>query len=427
MAMRSSAGSYGGDVDDVIGRSRFTPWRVGIAIAVTLFLLIGLIISGNLFQNVNADEVVCIQSPIAGDLVWYSTPGIKWQGLGTVTVYPKRSIYEFQTKVRFNDGGHADMKGSIQYEMPLDNEHLTAIHVRFGSAEAVQRQLVQTVVNKSVYMTGPIMSSKESYAEKRNQLIYFVEDQVENGVYQTKQREERTKDPLTNVERTVTVVEIALGKDGRPLRQEEAVLTGFGIRPFNFAITSLDYDQTVEAQITQQQQIVMDVQTAIAESKKAEQRALTAAKQGEATATEAKWKQEAEKAKAVVIAEQDKKVAELGAEKRLAVASLDAAAAEQYRLKKLREAEGDSTYKRQVMAADGALEQKLQALVLINERYAKALATYQGAWVPSVMMGGSGSSAATPAVDLITLLTAQAAKQLAVDLVPRAPVQGGGG
>src|SRR5262249_46634539 len=153
-------------------------------------------------------------------------------------------IYAFEDTVRFNDGGHAQMVGSIQYELPLDADHLSAIHARFGSQDALANQLIKTVVDKSVYMTGPLMSSKESYAEKRNALIWYVEDQVNDGVYRTLQREQRVKDPITDQEKTITVVEIVL-KNGMPDRQEEAVLKSFAIKPFNFSITQLKYDDQV--------------------------------------------------------------------------------------------------------------------------------------------------------------------------------------
>jgi len=53
----------------------------------------------------------------------------------------------------------------------------------------------------------------------------------------------------------------------------------------------------------------MDVATAMANSRKAEQDALTVAKQGEAAAAKAKWAQEAVKAQAVTQAQQEKEVA----------------------------------------------------------------------------------------------------------------------
>ncbi|MCA9773783.1 MAG: hypothetical protein KC466_15305 [Myxococcales bacterium] len=378
-----------------------------IGLVVLLALAVGgYFVYDKIVERLDAEEVMVVQSPIIGKLTWYTSPGLKWQGLGKVTRYPKRSIYTFNIPVRFNDGGHANMIGSIQWEMPTDEENLRALHVRFGSADAIQRQLIETITNKAAYMTGPLMSSKESYAEKRNDLISYVEDQISNGVYKTRQKEVKTTDIMTGTEKTVTVVEIAM-ENGLPVRQEEAVLKRFGIRPFNFSIETLKYDDIVERQIQQQQEIFMDVQTAIADAKKAEQRAITVAKQGEASAAEAKWKQEVIKAKAVTEAEQQLEVARLGAQ-----------AAEQYKAEQLLRADGDATYKREVMQADGALQQKLEALVAINKAYAQAIENHQGPWVPNIVMGGGTQSqgGASQAVGLVDLLTAKAAKDLSLDL-----------
>src|SRR3989338_11194286 len=284
---------------------------------IVIFLFMGLMISMKIWEHLDADRIMVVQKPFSGELTWYITPGTKWQGFGKITTYPRRSIYNFETQVRFNDGGHGTMKGSIQYEMPLSIENLTELHIKFGSPTAIQKQLIETVTNKSAYMTGPLMSSKESYAEKRNDLIRYVEDQVVHGVYRTTSKEAKIKDQITGTDKTVTIVEIVM-KNGVPERQEEPVLTVFGIRPFNFTITSLPYDETVEAQIKQQQVIAMDVQTAIADAKKAEQRTITVSEQGKANAAEAKWKQEGLKATEVTLAQQ-----------KLEVATLEAKAAEQ--------------------------------------------------------------------------------------------------
>lgn len=152
----------------------------------------------------------------------------------------------------------------------------------------------------------------------------------------------------------------------------------------------------------------MDVQTAIADAKKAEQRTITVSEQGKATAAEAKWKQEAEKAKEVVLAQQ-----------KLEVATLDAKAAEQTKLKEVLLGEGEATRKRLVMEADGALEKKLDAMIRINERYAQAIENYKGDWVPNFVMGSSQAGisnvAGSGAMELIQLLTAKTARDLSVD------------
>jgi hypothetical protein len=374
--------------------------KVVVAIIVCLVALWSLF---QIFQVNNANEIMVVQSPFKGTLTWYTDAGVKWQGFGKVSKYPKREIYEFKTSVRFNDGGHGTMLGSVSYELPLDKANLDNIHMKFGNIKALESQLVATVVNKAIYMTGPLMSSKESFAEKRNSLIQYVEDQIQNGVYKTTSSEVKAIDQMTGVEKTVTRVDI-VEKDGIPLRQEDAAMSVFGLKTFNFAINELPYDPAIENQIKQQQQITMDVQTSIADAKKAEQNAITVAKQGEANAAKAKWEQEVIKARAVTESQQ-----------KMEVASLDMKAAEFKKSEQILLGQGEAERKKLVMSADGALDKKLEAYKEVNLAYAKAIATYTGNWVPSVVMG-DGAKSAGGAQDLISMLNAKTALDLGLDM-----------
>ena len=367
--------------------------------------LVLIVLSFKVFENVNADEILIVQSPWAGTLTAHTSAGVKFQGFGKITSYYKLDTYEFEIPVRFNDGGHGTIHGSINYELPFDNEHLFMLHSKYGSQKAIQKQLVEVVTNKCVYMTGPLMSSKESYAEKRTSLITFIEDQISYGVYATIQREVKTRDPITGNEKTVTIVEIMKDSSGMPKRQEEAVLLSYGIKTSNFAVSQLPYDATVENQIKDQQKINMDVQTAMADAKKAEQNVITITKNGEASAAQAKWEQEVIKAKEVTAAQQ-----------RQEVAKLDMQAAEYTKKKEILLGEGEATRKRLVMQADGALNPKLAAVVEITKNWAENLGKFQGNLVPSVIMGGGSGAQSTSVNDLINLITAQTAKQVGVDL-----------
>jgi regulator of protease activity HflC (stomatin/prohibitin superfamily) len=315
-----------------------------VAMALAAIVLVAILLSlGSIAENLDAKQVMVIQSPVAGDLNWYTTSGVKWQGFGKVTLYNRRSQYWFSAKddqgektndsikIRFNDGGHAQISGGISWEMPLDEAHLTAIHQKFGSQAAIEQQLIGTIIEKSIYMTGPIMSSKESYAERRNELLNLIEDQIQNGVYLTRTVQEKAKDPLTGEVKTIAKVELVVDKDGKPKRAEESPLQEFGIKVFNLSINEVKYDEQVEDQISQQQKLTMEVQIAMADAKKAEQEALTTKKQGEATAAKAEWEQKTIMAKEVTRAEQEKKVAETLAAQKLAVAELDAKAAAQFK------------------------------------------------------------------------------------------------
>lgn len=381
---------------------------IGVVITVVVFFS-----SFQLVENVDAGEIIVIQSVRTGNLTWYTTPGPKFQGFGSVTRYKKRSIYNFDAKIRFNEGGHATLQGSMQWEMPLANEQLTEIHSKFGSNDAVAKQLIEVVSDKSIFMTGPLLSSTESYAEKRPNLIYWVEDQITNGVYQNTLKVTKQKDPITGEEKTVTVADIATDSGGKALRQEPGQLSVYGIHSSNFAITDIKYDDKVEAQIGLQQDNIMAVQTAIAQSRKAEQDALTTEQQGKAIAAKAKWEQEAVKAKAVTEAQQN-----------FEVAKLDADQAEQEKRANILRGEGEARRKQLVMTADGALEQKLAAWVSAQQAWAEAASKYQGAWVPSVVMGGMGGQSINGATGLMDLMMSKYARDLSLDLSPSRQVAG---
>lgn len=414
-----------------------SPRRVTIALFLTILGGLFVALSGKFWEQVQADKYTVIQSPVAGQLDWYTSPGLAWQGFGDVTVYTQRGTFNFAEKgipVQFNDGGHGTIFGSIQYELPSDKEALTALHRKYSSQERVAKDLIETVINASIYLSGTLMSSKESYAEKRNDLVHYVTDQVQNGIYKTRQKVEWIKDPITNVDKQVVTAEIIRDSENHPVRQEESPLLRYKVRAFNFTIYKLPYDGVVEAQIKQQQQIAMDVQTSIAEKVKAEQQALTAEQQGRANATKTKWEQEAIKAREVTKAEQekqvqetnaarDKNVAEIQAKQRLLVADFDRQAAEQTKLQHIALGQGEAERKRLVLEADGALQQKLDAWVQVNRTYADAVRGSQ--WVPTVVFNGVGSTqqAAGGAQELIGLLTAKTAKDFALDLGIRAQQQ----
>jgi regulator of protease activity HflC (stomatin/prohibitin superfamily) len=385
--------------------------------AVAILAIVLIFASFNIFESNDADEIMVVQS-LSGDLTWHMTPGnFKWQGFGKVTKYQKRSQFWFSEKddqgtemnqaisVRFNDGGHGSVSGSIAWEMPVDEQHLVMLHTKYGSQQAIEQQLVRTIVEKSVYMTGPLMSSKESYAERRNELIRFIEDQIENGVYKTRSYQVQDKDPLSGSPRTLTVVDVLKGKDGTFERQDESPLAVFGVKTFNLSINNVGYDENVEKQIQAQQQAIMQIQTASAKAREAEQQAITAEQNGRAEAAKAKWEQEVIKAKMVTEAQQ-----------KLEVATLETKTAGQYKQKRILEAEADAEYKRKIIIADGALTQKLETYQAVMTAFAENIGKQK--WVPDVIFEGSGAGKGSynSATALIDMLSVKTAKDLALDL-----------
>lgn len=369
----------------------------------------------NSVEMLDSTEIMVIQYP-NGTLLAAVEPGWYAQWFGSVTKYPLRSQFSFSSaldqgeakdqslKLRFNDGGHANISGVVSWEMPIDHEHLIMVHRKFGNIKAVEQQIIRPTLESAAYTSGPLMSSTESAAEKRNLLLQYMQDQAKNGTYQTRTVSLKVPDPLTGVEKTVNAAEIVLS-GGIPVREQESATKVFGINLLPMTINQIKYDDAIESQITQRQVSIQGVQIAQANALKAEQDAITAEKQGQAEAAKAKWAQEAIKAQKITEAEQF-----------LEVATLEAKQAEQYKNKQILEGQGNAEKKRLEMEANGALDQKLEAYVSIQKAYAEAIGNYKGAWVPQIVTGGVGSQAASGAQQMIDLLSVKAAKDLGIDM-----------
>jgi len=389
-----------------------TPNRV---VALALSAILGLVVLFalvSIVETLDATEIMVIQDPWDGDLHWHTTPGIKAQWFGRVTKYHRRSQYWFSedkggvpVHIRFFDGGNAEISGSIAWEMPLDEKTLTKLHTKYGNQSSADDQLLRTIVDKAVYFTGPTMSSKESYSDRRNDLIGLIQDQVNHGVYQTQSVQKREKDEITGLEKIHNAATIMIDKDGNPKRQEVSPLEEFGIRAFNLSIKSVAYDATVEKQIQQQQALTMEVQTAMVTAKKAEQAVITVEKEGQANAAQAKWLQEVIKAKEVTAAQQ-----------RLEVARLDAESAAQEKRKQILLGEGEAERRKLVMSADGALEIKVNAWLESQKVWATAIGAYKGKLVPDVTMGTASANGASTMQSMMELLSVKAARDLSIDM-----------
>lgn len=389
---------------------------VSLAITVVIFIS-AIIIVPQLFTNVDAKNIVVIQH-VGGELTVVTDPGWQWQGMGKITTYSRRDQFSFSSSInqgntsdesiltRFNDGGHANISGTINWAMPLDAKSVIRLHKDFGSTHAIEQQLMRTAVQKVIYNVGPTMSSTESSAEKRPDIPKYIDDQLQNGTYLTKTVATNIKDPVTGEEKSVNLVTIVMDEKGQPARESKSQLTEYGLSLQAVAINDIKYDPVVENQIVERQKATTSVQISIANAKRAEQDKVTTISQGEANAAKAKWEQEVENAKTVAVANA-----------KVLIADASVKEAEAFKKAEILRGEGEAQRKALVMAADGQLDKKLEALVKINSMYADAIKGAQpGAWSPSVVMGGQSGAPASRATDLVDLMTAKTAKDLGVDM-----------
>ncbi len=395
--------------------------KVGAGVVV---LIVGIVLIANMVTTVSADEIVIKQDFIGGQLHVWDTPGVHWQNFGTITRYKRSAQFWFSTKedegkkvddsikVRFNDGGHGNISGSLRYALPTDPNKMLDLHRTYHSMPAIDHELIQQVVNKSVFMSGPLMSSRESYAEKRADLINYITDQIIYGVYRTEHDQMKTTDPLTGQEKIIDIVRPK--QDNRApngiAREEDSPIQKFGMSASNITINGIEYDPVVEAQIKQQQEAIMAVQQAIVNAKKAEQDAITTEQQGKASAAKAKWDQEVVKATAVTSAEKDKAVAVTQAEKDKEGAALNLQTTQLNAQATVTGAKADADAKRLSMQADNYQAKKIEATVDIQKAWAAAYAAQRQ--TPDIQLGGGGSSPGGNTQNFIDLLTAKAARDL---------------
>ena len=293
-----------------------------LLVSLGLLIIIFLFSIGGLVEFVDSTEYVIVQ-PITGKAYVVDIQGPFFQNYGTCYHYKLRDQFWFSNKadegssgdesikVRFTDGGHATISGSISYTNPTNDSLRLKLHRDYKSQEGVRHELIKQVMAKSIYMTGTLMTSKESVAEKRSDLLSDIEDQSMNGIYKTVQADVKIHDELANTDKVVTITKPVLNKDGSVTRQNESPIKAYHITLSNLTINEIKYDTVVESQIKTQQEATMMIQTSIANAKKSEQDAITAEQKGKADAATAKWKQEVLKATAVTSAEQTKEVATL--------------------------------------------------------------------------------------------------------------------
>lgn len=370
---------------------------LGVIIAVVAVLMIAM--AGALWEDADKSKNYVCQMPVTGNYVVWTDGGLQWQGLGTVRSYSKTSQIEFTgleknkdgyvatgsnpaAALTFNDKGRGFIVGSFRVVMPNDAKNMGKIQTDFGSEEALIANLVKPTLYKVVTSCGPLMSSLESVSETRTDLIAYITDQLNNGVYKTRVLKTKVINDITGEEEVRAQSEIIAdgNSPGGYKRQENSPFSQYGVTCGLVSIIDIKYDAATQSQIDAQKQANLAIITSKTKSLEAVQRTIQITEDGKATAEKAKWEQEKEKAVAVTKAQQEFEVAELEAKK-----------AKQVALKVQAEGEAKAAANRALVAAGLTPAEKAEWDYKTAVGVAEALANSKVQWVPSVMFGGNGS------------------------------------
>jgi len=405
--------------------------KVTFGIIFAIIALIVLIFSNKLIETVEKGTYDVIQRPVTGTMEAKMQTGMYMQGFSDVFTWPTSETFFFTSdaeegtkhdqsiEVRFNDGSVAKISGTCRVLLPVSDVEAIGLMTKmnFKNYEDIQARFILPLVRNSLRLTANLMTARESYAEKRPDFITWSWDQIQNGMFETEEHLDTVKDPISGDMITKRYKTIKKDSDGNYLREQNP-LEGTGIRLANFEIKQFVYEEKVRLQISEQQENLMAIATARAQAERAEQDAKTSEARGKTEVMKVRYEQLKVKEKAVIEAHQEKEVAETKAHKELEVAKLATLSAKETKQKEILLGQGEAARKKLVMAADGALKQKLETLERIQAGWAQAYATRK---VPAVFMGGGGAGTAGSNPDnqfgtFMNMMNIQAAKSLALDM-----------
>ena len=378
---------------------------LGIVLGVVAILVF--IGSFFIFEDADKSKNYVCQMPITGNYKVWTDGGLQVQMFGNVESYSKTSQVEFSgveknemgyvgvgrtpaAALTFNDKGKGMIVGSFRVVLPTDHQNMSKIQRDFGSEDALIDNLVRPTLYKVVTACGPLMSSLESVSDTRTDLIAYITDQLNNGVYKTKAVKTEVLNDLTGEmeTRSQSIILEDLNAPGGYARQEISPFSQYGITCGLVSILDIKYDAATQDQIDAQKQANLAVITSKTKSIEAMQRTLQITEEGKAAAEKAKWEQEREKAVAVTKAQQEFEVAELNAKK-----------AKQDALRIKYEGEAKAEANRALVLAGLTPAEKAEYEYKTKVGVAEALA--KTVW-PKIVMSGNGNGGST-AMDVIAL------------------------
>ena len=381
----------------------------------------------------NAGQRTLVQYP-NGTLKVQFEPGIYLQLFGRTTIYNDVITFDFDKiksigdasidqqgiAVRYQDGGTGTIYGKARLNLPNDELTMITAHKAFRSNQGIAHKLIKTVTEESMNLTAGLMTSEEAYTEKRGTFTEWSRDQLQNGKYKTELKQIVLSEESTGKQIVRNIPVIAYNDKGLQIHLGSD-LKAYGVTVSGYQITDWNFEAKTLKQIAAKREATMAIITAKAQAEQAKQEAITAEEKGKAEVIKARYEKEVEKQRAVTDAEKKKEVAVISASQKVDVAIQGRLEAEQkkltaveYKQEQILRGKGDSEYKKLVMSADGALEQKLKAWVEVNQNYASAISKQK--WVPEIQMGGSTQGSGNAANDLLSLLLAKTAKEINLDI-----------
>lgn len=298
--------------------------RIALLVVGVVTLITAVTLGRQVVGTNDAGYFQVVQAAGTGKLSVINSAGMYPRFFAGVTTYQVSDMHYFSSnnkegdrdiesdpiKVRFNDGGTAEVSGSIKYRLPSVDTQQLRLHQDYKSYSAVRHDLIRQVVAEAVMQTANLMKAEESYTTRRSEFAALAEEQVKQGLFETEAKEYKDKDADGNefIERDVKV---KVDAQGRPIIRKSSPFHLYGVEVIQFTIKDINYDQTIDALIAKKKEAEQQKVVARANAEKAKQDAITAREQGNARIATEKANQDVEKIKEVTIAQKNFEVSKL--------------------------------------------------------------------------------------------------------------------
>lgn len=341
-------------------------------------------------------------------------------------------------RITFLGNVDASIEASTRFRLPQGDQFLKMAKEYRTPENFVSTALIPAV-KETLQATASLMSADDYYSGARSEFSSEFENQLKQGQYVVRRKEVTRKverqrnegDALTSgageipgeegMTRSDFVVEKALSKDGTPLRKTQQFMA-FGVEVVEARITDVKPNDRYQDRMIRVQDALAALAVARQNRLKEEEAKLLVIAQGEREVESKRQETLRDQIEQTTKAETAKRLALIDASREKERAAIETQTAELTHQKAQIEAktterlaDAAAYEKRVVMQANGALEQKLAAWVESQKVWAAAASK---APVPTVAMGGGNGEVGRQSGihDMMAVMAAQAAKQLALDL-----------
>lgn len=339
----------------------------------------------------------------------------------------------------FLDQVDAKVTATVRYLLPASEEEFLRMARQYRSPENLLRTELIPAFRETLGANAALMGAEEYFSGGKTQFNNEFQNQMQSGVYEVRRRQiERSRvgtqtgtanvskgteqEPFGDNTEIVFEVQKILDANGQPIRKQQA-FTSFGITVVSARVTDVEPNEAFRKRMSLKQEAAAN--RAIAQERRAQevQERLYAIEKGEREVAERQAKAKVNQIEKTTNAETEKQLAITAANLRKEQADIDRLTSE-IRLEQAKidaeavkvAADAEAYQKSEILKADNALQQKLDAYVEAQKAWARAFSLRR---VPSTVFAGGGTnnngSSDFDVQQFLQIMTVQAAKQLNLD------------